>query len=37
VQMRLEAASNHVDLYRALGGDALYPEELPTTPAPAAP
>ena len=37
VQMRLEAASNHVDLYRALGGDALYPDELPTTPAPAAP
>jgi outer membrane protein, multidrug efflux system len=33
VQMRLEAASNLVDLYRALGGDSLYPEELPTTPA----
>ena len=25
VQMRLESASNLVDLYRALGGDALYP------------
>ena len=25
VQMRLEAASNRVDLYRALGGDSLYP------------
>ncbi len=25
VQMRLEAASNLVDLYRALGGDSLYP------------
>ena len=24
VQMRLESASNLVDLYRALGGDALY-------------
>ena len=33
VQMRLEAAANLVDLYRALGGDSLYPEELPTTPA----
>ena len=27
VQMRLEAASNLVDLYRALGGDSLYPAE----------
>ena len=25
VQMRLESASNLVDLYRALGGDSLYP------------
>jgi len=25
VQMRLDTASNLVDLYRALGGDSLYP------------
>ena len=25
VLMRLDAASNRVDLYRALGGDSLYP------------
>lgn len=28
VLMRLDAASNLVDLYRALGGDSLYPAEL---------
>lgn len=27
VEMRLEAASNLVDLYRSLGGDSLYPAE----------
>jgi multidrug efflux system outer membrane protein len=29
VQMRLESATNLVDLYRALGGDSLYPPEPP--------
>lgn len=29
VEMRLESASNLADLYRALGGDALYPPEQP--------
>jgi multidrug efflux system outer membrane protein len=29
VQMRLESATNLVDLYRALGGDSLYPPEAP--------
>ena len=29
VQMRLESASNLVDLYRALGGDSLYPPPQP--------
>lgn len=29
VQMRLETATNLVDLYRALGGDALYPVDIP--------
>jgi multidrug efflux system outer membrane protein len=32
VQMRLEAASNRVDLYRALGGDSLYPAAETATP-----
>jgi len=31
VQMRLESASNLVDLYRALGGDSLYPGDTQTT------
>ena len=30
VLMRLEAASNLVDLYRSLGGDSLYPPEAET-------
>ena len=31
VQMRLESASNLVDLYRALAGDSLYPGDTQTT------